>query len=760
MLKGLNLVLRTLLGLALGVLISTRSRATEARLVRLLNDPNGSPARWMFWLAVAIALFYWKILFTHQFSLLTGYESANQAYAWYHYSASSLQHGVLPLWDPFAHAGRSFAGEMQTALFYPPKFLLYFWPLNRAGLFSPQLFHHFIVLTHFAGACFLFLLARELGLGGWPSFFAGLSFALGGFVGRVIWPNMLDSAIWLPAAMLLLRRALGAPDARRMLAYAAWCGLAHSFSILAGSLHVALMNSIVLAGAAIYFGVQQRQRSKSLMILAVIAGISAAAASFQLLPSIEYSPLAIRFLGGDLAALPAAQRIPYSGMSETFWPRSLLAFFIGGAFLGTSLGTGEVSPYMGVLTILLALIGVWRNWERSWVRFLTVMGGLAFFYSLGAYSLLHGVVYALTPAIWMAREGGRFIYCTHFAMALLAGYGLETVLEQREALIRQWRTIKKILKSLALASAAMLTVPAYYGKLDVNEWSYASFFFVLTSCGALALLIRGGPTSGRRLLLVAVLLSDLSAFDWTVRDVGQEDRQNRNAFAVLLKSRPLVEFLRRQPGLFRVHFAADWEPSIGDVYGIHTTAGKSATMLASYSRLRADGTRALDLLNVRYIIRPATAAEPGPIYQDELWKVYENPTAMPRAWMKGVTAQIDWELHEANRLELRVRSPKQGLLVLSEMDYPGWRAVVNGQDAQIVCVEGALRGVVIAPGESRVVLRYAPWWLGPAAALTLGAWIGCAWLSWLAFRGVSRYIERDEETGDRFSRRAAAGGLS
>src|SRR5205823_6033551 len=58
-----------------------------------------------------------------------------------------------------------------------------------------------------------------------------------------------------------------------------------------------------------------------------------------------------------------------------------------------------------------------------------------------------------------------------------------------------------------------------------------------------------------------------------------------------------------------------------------------------------------------------------------------------------------------------------GLLVLSEVNYPGWRATVSSglrendaqvQDAQIYQVDGLLRGVEIPAGESRVELSYAP----------------------------------------------------
>ena len=706
-----------------------------------------SRSRWLLWLLLAVALFYWKILFTRQFSVLLDYEAANQAYAWNHFAAASLKQGVLPLWDPYAHSGHTFVGEMQTGVFYPPKLLLYLFPFNRAGLFSPSLFHYFFVLTHFVGACFLFLLARELGLKDFPAFFAAVTFSLGGFVGRVGWPNMLDSAIWLPAAMLLLLRALRATDSRDRWRYAVWAGLAHGLSILAGSLHVAMMNSLVLAGVALYYGfrprpAQYRRWPVGLVVLATLAVVSFAAAAVQLLPSMEYSRTALRYLG-DVPPLPAGQKIPYADIHDSFWPRSLLGFLVGGAFQGSSMGSGEVSPYLGVLPLLLAIAGVWRNWERPWVRFLTVLAALAFFYTLGAYSLLHGLAYAVLPYLWMARESARFIYLTHFAMALLAGFGLESLLYQRASLRPHLPVIAKALKILALAATAVLLLPASYGQLQVNEWSYASFLFVLASCGALALVLFRPPTAGRQALLAAVLLCDLSAFQWTIRNSLEEQRQGRNHFQVLLDSRPLAEWLRRQPGLFRVHFVADNQPSIGDLYGIYTTAGMSATMLKNYSEFLHGAPRSLDQLNVRYIVRPASATEPGAVYADRLWKVYENTSWLPRARVNGGT--VSWDDYQPNRLALRVRSERRGMLVLSEADYPGWRAEVNGQPARIYRVNGLLRGVMVPAGSSRVTFRYAPAWLPIGGGLTLAAFAVGLCFRLVSMRGKSRNVGKPVE---------------
>jgi uncharacterized membrane protein YfhO len=63
--------------------------------------------------------------------------------------------------------------------------------------------------------------------------------------------------------------------------------------------------------------------------------------------------------------------------------------------------------------------------------------------------------------------------------------------------------------------------------------------------------------------------------------------------------------------------------------------------------------------------------------------------------------------YEGNRIEARV-SGGGGLLIFSEMDYPGWRATVDGKSAQLVRADYVLRAVCVPKGEHRVMLVYDP----------------------------------------------------
>ena len=59
-------------------------------------------------------------------------------------------------------------------------------------------------------------------------------------------------------------------------------------------------------------------------------------------------------------------------------------------------------------------------------------------------------------------------------------------------------------------------------------------------------------------------------------------------------------------------------------------------------------------------------------------------------------------------MTLDVNAGGTALLVLSEIYYPGWRAAVNGQAAEIQKVNGAMRGIVVPAGASHVTLEFTP----------------------------------------------------
>jgi hypothetical protein len=173
----------------------------------------------------------------------------------------------------------------------------------------------------------------------------------------------------------------------------------------------------------------------------------------------------------------------------------------------------------------------------------------------------------------------------------------------------------------------------------------------------------------------------------------------------------------------------------------------------------------LDAAGVRYVVIPKTTSPTsrrhglGPfpqqfelVYKNEV-DVYENKSALPRAWL---TAQVhvarDREAaaarahstgfdptqqaviesaaaiatlstgghartqagsveileHQPERVRLVVRARSPALLVLAEQYFPGWEATVDGIPSTIYATNLAFRGVVVPEGVSEVAFSYSP----------------------------------------------------
>ena len=227
----------------------------------------------------------------------------------------------------------------------------------------------------------MYRLVRELELGEFPAILAGICFSFGGMLGHIPeWPHLLNSGIWLPLIFLFLLRAMKAGNWRRALLYAAVCGLSLGMAILAGGLHMAIMQGIVIVSAAVVQSFRTGWRRNGL-IVAVACAVAFAAGAVQLLPSFEYSRHAVRFVSGG-GAVAAGERIPYRYLSDRLYAHGILNLLIG--YPKTEVGYGEtLSPYLGVFPLLLAGIGVWKKWRCRWVPYLTGLAVAAFAFAMG-----------------------------------------------------------------------------------------------------------------------------------------------------------------------------------------------------------------------------------------------------------------------------------------------------------------------------------------------------------------------------------------
>jgi hypothetical protein len=73
--------------------------------------------------------------------------------------------------------------------------------------------------------------------------------------------------------------------------------------------------------------------------------------------------------------------------------------------------------------------------------------------------------------------------------------------------------------------------------------------------------------------------------------------------------------------------------------------------------------------------------------------------------------------YQNTQVTVNASALREGILVLGDQYYPGWKAYVDGQEAKIIRTNHVLRGVILPPGEHQVVFKLQP------DTLIKGAWI-------------------------------------
>ena len=69
---------------------------------------------------------------------------------------------------------------------------------------------------------------------------------------------------------------------------------------------------------------------------------------------------------------------------------------------------------------------------------------------------------------------------------------------------------------------------------------------------------------------------------------------------------------------------------------------------------------------------------------------------------------VELTSYEANRLSYKVTSQQGGVVVLSEIYYPGWTCTIDGQPTEIARANYVLRAIKVPAGQHEVVMTFDP----------------------------------------------------
>ena len=658
-----------------------------------------TPAALAFLLAL-VAGFYWQIAFSSRYTWLENPDQALQVRPWLDYESREIHAGRLPLWDPYEWGGQSLIGQVQPGVANPLNWPLYAMPLDDGHIPAATL-HWYWLLIHWLAAAFTFWLCRDLGAGRMASVFGAAIYALAGFLGHSDTPQFLMGAVWIPVILLFFARV---GRGRRVLASAAWCGAALGAAFLGGHHNIPIYTAVVL-GALWAWQIAAHWRERRIWMAAAVFGFTALlVAAVQILPAIEYGRVSLRWAGAP-DALGWHDRIPYSVHA---------LYSIGaGAIPGLALpGLGRhAQPFVGGIALVLAMAACWTGRRRWEVRMLAAaaLGGLLL--ALGSLTPVQRLAYLLIPMVEKARYPAMAIAICQAALAALAALGVDA-----------WRTSARP-RGLPWSLAGFAIAVGAYALACrlLHRHTYAEPLWpAMAAAASLAVVLRwrrAAPAAALAFFLVEAL----------ALPAPFQVRNAPGSYARTIQSQSdIADFLRRQPGWFRVFLDEDAVPyNFGDWYGIEQFGSYTASMPTAVHALLGHA-EAARLFGVVYGVarQPSDPAQVEVFHSRSGLNVYRDPRIAPPLWIEPAAscaspAQLRVSLRTPPRTVIEAIGDCPGLLVAGDPWFTGWGAWVDGRPTRIQQYAGVIRAVPIAAGTHRIEFRYQPGSVYWGAALTL-----------------------------------------
>jgi hypothetical protein len=739
-------------------------------------------------LILLVVVPYWKLT-TMQGVMITDdiftSDLMNDGFPYRAYLGEALKQGEFPLWYPPVYGGFPLVARAESGVCFPPTILLF-------GLFSPyHALNLLILLTIITAAIGMFLYAREITGSTAGGLAAGLSFAWSGFlVCHIKHLSMVGTVSLFPLAFLALERAAVADQSSRSrypalsmfslvfglqflsghIQTAYYAGLVYIFYYL---LRIVPLNKSAGKGSRTRnhhpwwkrFLATLGTRTAGSFAIALLLAVGVGAV--QLLPTYELVQLSQR-AGGvsfDYAA------------GYSYNPASILTFAVpyaqgdisNASYSGRSV-FWEDYAYAGVVVLVLGLTAVVVRRKRWHVKFFGIAAVVAYLIVLGPSTPVFEAVFHLLPGMKFFRFPTRFLFVVDASLAVLGAFGVAWVCE-RFRTVRTGRPIHPIPSLIVLCVATDLVFFNLRQNpiADMRQWSRppATAAWLNRDSSEFRIYSPGASEAHRQAFALARGWSgDLTPY--------LQQREFLQASSNVLYGIPCADGYAQLTPEYVVDIWGDQNRKGGLIYS-------TASIEQGRFRPTAGFVNILSMANVRYVLSPWPFQDSLMEPVDRMGAVFltRNPSTLPRAYLvrdsrtvhsaaaarselvnpafqPGREAILYDEVHltpsvedssshadvaskRSNEVIVNTSASGERLLVLSDTDYPGWIAEVDGKETRIHRANLSQRAVVVPPGRHTVRFVFEPPTVRWGFVLTL---LSCTLLiaGWAGFRRRAGFV--------------------
>lgn len=532
--------------------------------------------------------------------------------------------------------------------------------------------------------------------------------------------------------------------------YLAVCGLVFGIQVLGGepqnNYYTALFLTVYFFIR--YFSAFKPFRFKTvhrfgiyfLLIPVIALGISA----IQVLPSVEFMPLSDR-----------AENTFEFATFFSFPPRNLFTFLIPKPNINPSIlnSNWEFAGYIGILSIILAGIGVLFSTRRHYTLCFGSMLLIALTIMLGHYTPIYRLYYKWVPLLSTFRIPSRCIIILVFSIAVLCGLGASHLSESRLA----GKKYFAVIVGLILLFTCQLGGCIYF-KIPLN--SKGLLLSLSMTAGSLVIFTLIKFKKNNRIvmgLIIAVLFFDLYLnYSALIPNLNMDRLTKRLQYESIFEQDPGFYRVNVPFGSLRgmkfhysgvngytptalndffdfVHYMAAipkqanrrhtlnpalFSPDkvfsskiLGIKYAIAITGSGYKLLMTSKVMPRAALAREAIFLShltehLEYIKRSDFDPEKTVLIESAL----EN-NKLAGSKMENISTRADFVSitnYQPNRISLKSDSETNTFLILSELFYPGWHAYVDGEEVKILRADYMLRAIPLKTGMHDIIFVYKP----------------------------------------------------
>ncbi|MEW6608479.1 MAG: YfhO family protein [bacterium] len=647
-----------------------------------------------------------------------------------YFTSHCLKEGIIPLWNPYIFCGIPFLAPLQSQLLYPFSFIIYFLPINLG-------IKLFIVLHIFLAGLFTYFLMQDWGQSKESSLIAGIVYIFSGyFISVYDILNVLGAITWIPFILLFFVKGGR---------YVIWSGIGITLQFLSGEPTTLFATLLILLLYSLTL-LKNRGIPRIILVGFIALGLS----SFQLLPFLELVSQSNRASGMSFEEASRWSLAPYE-LVDLLIPMFSYAMTSAGIF---NYIQGLIdSIYLGIIPLSLIFIGICSGrlfWGFIFISFILL--------SSGEYFPLYKWLYRFIPGFNLMQIPVKFFAIATFAGALLAGFGYEHLIKSKK--------IKSFLVVSILLFIGLILIQIRFPLVNIFV---QTILLALMSLLVLLAKRQSITLNFLSITIVLLILNDLLIAGDDLNPMVKESfYQQKPTVSKLIKGYYRILLSPKTSGFFNYHsgpidpeiLPLAHEAIIPNLCLFHKKVfdanGYECIVLKDYNNLmRIISTgehgqihKLLNLLNIKYIIsKDKLIGEKLRLIKDGKIKLYENPTCLERIFLvsqvviiknrddilrrmlrkdfdpaKEIILEENIEFknqkfkiknpkiidYQPNKVIIKVSSPCDCFLFISETYYPGWKAFINGQATKIYRANYIFKAVFVPEGTHEVRFVYFP----------------------------------------------------